>query len=380
MAKKIIQYLIYFINLPLYILSLFIPRDENLWLFGAWHGERYADNTRYLFEYVTKEDNEIRSIWLTQNKDLYSKLKEQHIPVILSYSVKGYFVSMRAKYFFITSGYDDINKYTIGNANVVNLYHGTPLKKVGCDANKRFNYFCSNKMLRDRLKFFLFPFERSNFQYFISASDETTKIFQSSYGIEKSKILLTGFPRNDTVKQKKRNSKIIILYLPTFRDNSHIDLFETFQEADYTKLINKYNIEIIYKLHFADTKTQIPKTHYIKKLSQEIELHNYLKNVDILITDYSGIYFDFLLTENPIIFTPFDIDTYISKDRQLYYNYNDVTPGPKCHNWYEVSIELEKFLKDENYYRDKRSELCDRFNYYRDSNSSERVYKFFKNL
>jgi CDP-glycerol glycerophosphotransferase (TagB/SpsB family) len=64
----------------------------------------------------------------------------------------------------------------------------------------------------------------------------------------------------------------------------------------------------------------------------------------------------------------------------LYYKYNDVTPGPKCYNWQDVAIEIENFLNDENYFKDIRVEIRDRFNYYKDSKSSERIYNFFKNL
>ena len=50
-----------------YFFSFIIPIDKNLWVFGAWFGEKYADNSKYLFEYVNENHTEIRAVWLTQN-------------------------------------------------------------------------------------------------------------------------------------------------------------------------------------------------------------------------------------------------------------------------------------------------------------------------
>ena len=105
-----------------------------------------------------------------------------------------------------------------------------------------------------------------------------------------------------------------------------------------------------------------------------------MSKTDILITDYSSVYFDFLLLDRPVIFTPFDIKEYINKDRQLYYDYDKVTPGPRCNNWNEVLIELDKILRGEDGYKKERQQINDYFNKYKDANSSKRVYEFFKNM
>ena len=57
---------------------------------------------------------------------------------------------------------------------------------------------------------------------------------------------------------------------------------------------------------------------------------------DILVTDYSGIYFEFLLLDRPVVFFAFDYEKYVSQDRELYFPYGEVTPGPKAKNLREL--------------------------------------------
>ena len=98
-----------------------------------------------------------------------------------------------------------------------------------------------------------------------------------------------------------------------------------------------------------------------------------LPDMDILITDYSSVYIDYLLTGKPLIFAPFDLKEYLHNDKELYYSYEQVTPGPKCKNWKDVLKWVEKY-NDETLFSSDRSLLRDSFHKYTDSRSSERVY------
>ena len=69
MIGEINKLLLYVINLPIYCLSLFVPRKNNIWIFGAWFGEKYSDNSKYLFEYVNQHHKNIQCIWLSRDRD-----------------------------------------------------------------------------------------------------------------------------------------------------------------------------------------------------------------------------------------------------------------------------------------------------------------------
>ena len=93
-----------------------------------------------------------------------------------------------------------------------------------------------------------------------------------------------------------------------------------------------------------------------------------------MLTDYCAAYFDFLLTEKPIIFTAFDLKEYISKSRELYFDYSETIAGPIAKNWVEVEQLLEKLLKYDEFSKIRKTKNA-YFNAFRDKNNSERVYK-----
>jgi CDP-glycerol glycerophosphotransferase len=91
-----------------------------------------------------------------------------------------------------------------------------------------------------------------------------------------------------------------------------------------------------------------------------------LKYTDILITDYSSIYFDFLLHNKPIIFYPYDLEYYKSKDRGLIFDYDKFTPGPKAYNLNQLKKIIMEVIKNNkehlNIYEPERIELNDKIN------------------
>ena len=92
----------------------------------------------------------------------------------------------------------------------------------------------------------------------------------------------------------------------------------------------------------------------------------------MLVTDYSSVYFDFLLLDRPILFAPFDLDEYRTR-RNFYYEYDDVTPGPKARTWTEVMNQLDLVLEGVDAHKDDRKRVRDKFNKHQDAGSSARV-------
>jgi CDP-glycerol glycerophosphotransferase (TagB/SpsB family) len=123
-----------------------------------------------------------------------------------------------------------------------------------------------------------------------------------------------------------------------------------------------------------------PNIKIIKDCEIEQDIYTIINQFDILITDYSSIYFDFLLADKPIIFAPFDYEEYITKDRELYYNYNEVTPGPKCRNWDEVLDWIVKFKENPKLFKEEREKIKKMFHKYQDGKNCERVFNEILNL
>ncbi|MBI4349907.1 MAG: CDP-glycerol glycerophosphotransferase family protein [Elusimicrobia bacterium] len=105
------------------------------------------------------------------------------------------------------------------------------------------------------------------------------------------------------------------------------------------------------------------------------ELNELLPDIDVLVTDYSGAYLDYLLLDRPVIFAPFDLERYLEKDRGLYEDYSAATPGVKCRNWSEVFASLDKILAGEELYKAERRLALRKYHSYRDADSSKRVFE-----
>ena len=111
-------------------------------------------------------------------------------------------------------------------------------------------------------------------------------------------------------------------------------------------------------------------------LSNDLDLYELLNASDILITDYSSVFYDFLLLDKPMIFTPTDIDSYRERKGFLVESFENWVPGPKAFNQGELQLEINKCLAEKNYYAEKRNWQLRLQHRYKDGNSSERLWKF----
>lgn len=107
------------------------------------------------------------------------------------------------------------------------------------------------------------------------------------------------------------------------------------------------------------------------------DIYPALNLFDALITDYSSIYFDFLLLDRPIIFFPYDMENYICNDRSLLFDYKTMAPGPLCTNQNQVEHELLQVTNDQ--YKKHRKQVTDLVFSHKDDNSSERLWDILKN-
>ncbi len=385
----------------IHIRSFFIKKEENIWIFGAIQGNKYQDNAKYLFEYIN-EHTDIIAIWLTRNPQVIDDLKSKGLPAFNMFSKVAIDYAQRAQIAIIThrgsNQNADLPFYAFSNkTKVIQLWHGIPLKKIGYD-DKIFSFSANEKSFEYKYKEFkknlLYPYNRHLHtpDMILSLSEDTQKIFSSAFRIPENKIVVTGYPRNDAILKNKENTnqsdKKKMIYMPTFRGEigASFDLFLDygFDVDEMDLFLEKNSAQFYIKLH--------PFNKPSEALLQEIEsskniiffqgddIYRDLAEFDLLITDYSSIYFDYLLLDRPIIFAPFDQETYLKKDRELYFDYDEVTPGPKAMDWSEVIKEIDKTLSNPQLFSEEREKITNQFHTYRDAKSSERTFNAIKNL
>jgi len=333
-------------------------------------------------------------------------LRDMGYEAYMAYGFKGLLLSMRASCVITSTGNFDVNRYAIGGARRVQLWHGTPLKKIEYDdtltktlrGQKGFIYKLKNILCK------LLPYLLPEDDMYISTSEEVSSKIASAFRMPIERVRLTGYPRNDIffniLCPNDRNTfysrkvrqiaqcQYVITYLPTHREEGrrctdYLFISYGFNIDELNRLLEKYNASLVIKTHYHnrldDSNLGMNSRIFLPSESQLPDIYPLLKETDILITDYSSVYFDYLLLGRPIIFAPFDLEDYIQRDREFYYDYDTVTPGPKAKNWPDVLKLIEKVIsKDE--WKENRELICKRFNKFRDGESSCRVFGEIRNL
>ena len=398
--KRLLGYFILFPLLPFWWLQKLIIREKNIWVFGSWHGQTYSDNSRSLFEYVTENHKKILAIWLSRNKKVISALQENGYKAFHINSIHGIYFSLRAKFIVISSGKSDVNRFFINGGKILHLWHGSPMKKIGLDENiKNTQRKFSNRELDSPLfwrtipKLFFPFFYEYGVDYLISQSNYFCEYLRTAFNLNANRIIVTGYPRNDRFFLIPQNhqyenqtyiideSKFNILYLPTFRSSKDFDYLLKnygFSNERMTQLLNKIDGKLYLKGHIATQNELTMISERIVNIPRDpmLEINTLLNKVDILITDYSGCYFDYLLLDKPVIFAPFDFDDYTKYDRELYDDYDRNLAGYKAKNWIETENEIMRIFNGEDKFADQRLIMNDRFNSFKDSNSSQRIFYF----
>jgi CDP-glycerol glycerophosphotransferase len=367
-----------------FLLSFFIRKKEHIWIFGEKQGTLYSGNAKYLFLYILKNQSNIRPIWLTNKYSIQDEVQKANGECYLINSIKAFYFGLYAKVYVFSVGLTDIGNYALKNAKVINLWHGMPLKNLNNSSRLQQRLNPKYKMSYQNLVAKLTGNITPHFDMLISTSESTKVTIEKSF--PHTRIYITGEPKNDIFFQKISRNDIlkkydllkyagntIITYLPTHRlGKSYRPLF-----IDNPEIEKLDDVLILEKSHANDAelaKHQIVRKNILNISNMIIDTQELLFITDILITDYSSCYIDYLLTEKPIIFYPYDLD-YYQKEIGFYYDYSEVTPG------FVVQDEksLIKAIRDckNNYSTDlaERKRIKNRFHKFQDGDYSQRVYR-----
>lgn len=326
-----------------YFLSGLVPRKKNIWIFGS-HAN-FNDNSKYLFLFVKDNIKDIRPIWIAKNNSSVNLARDHGGEAYNSFSLKGFFYSFIAKTYIYSCFPSEINFYCSRNSNLVNLWHGVPLKKIEFDIKKGtgFNIY-GNANLRSKIINFS---RRKKPDLLLSPSEYVFEYsFKSAFRIGCENVVYAMYPRVDNlisiahnIEDKEFNK--IFLYAPTWRDNN-TDIFidSKIDLQELNNLLKNNNSILLLKFHYL-TKVEINSKGLdnIRVVDPKTDINKVLSISDCLITDYSSTFYDYLYLDRPIIFFPYDIDEYVSC-RDLYFNYKESLPGNISYNYVELLNEI----------------------------------------
>ena len=358
--------------------------NENMVFFESFLGKSYSGNPKYIYETMLEMglDKKYTFVWAYsgENKDLIPGN-----PIIVDrYKAGDYYKYLAQAKYWVNNIIFPIHKKRQGNV-YLQTWHGTPLKKLGFDIT------IPGPEVDGRPNFYS---ESRNWDYLISSNEYSSEIFERAFKFNKE-FLEVGYPINDiffrdnaelidNLKSKFNISKDkkIILYAPTWRDDEQNESWEHY-----------FNIEIDLKrlfMEFKDEYVVLLKMHHLisENLTIDKELQDFAIDLsdyediqelyllsDILITDYSSVFFDYAHLKKPILFFTPDLNNYIENIRGLYLNMKKELPGPIIKDNNELINTIRNIDNVKKEYEERYDEFYERFCSLCDGTSAKKIIK-----
>jgi len=380
-----LRYFLYFleecIGFIIKIIDYIVPKDNRVLVFGSNGGKYCSGSPKALFKYIKTKHPEYKAFfYMPFNRKLSFLAKIKYIL---------FFAPIFFKAKFLISSHPPTDFFPFiawSNKKIfINMWHGTPMKNI---------FFADPKETKMNLRRITMLNKRTS--VFIVSSKVEALLIIKCFRIDPKKILFSGHPRNDILISGKRTKKLsmsvtkipdsskIILYSPTYRRNKYVRFFP-FTDLDLQHLarfLEENKLTILLRSHLYSKNTDVfsHASQRIIRFDFDVcqDINEILPEVDILITDYSSIYFDYLLLDRPCIFIPYDLDEY-KKERGFLFDYGSITAGPKVLTYKQFIDALKELLSGIDRYKNKRKKLKEIFHRYQTENSCEKILHFIKN-
>lgn len=346
----------------------------------------FCDNGRALYEYMIDNDynRKYHITWIVTNPQKYINRSMPNVEFInrnsknLFAQCKFYKAINRTKYFFFTHPY--WLKNWKKDQVVINLWHGTPLKARGRDLS-------------------------SLFDYLTVTSDESIMLCNKFFQVKKEQCIMTGSARNDLLfeyKEDIRNKlqikleEKIILCMTTFKrkddqkdcEDDEKFVIPTIERVEQLEQLNKYliknNTKLLLKIHHLQytkilEKMNLSNIIYIEDSdldNMNIQLYHLIGQADALLTDYSSVFFDYLLLNRPIGFFVSSLESYKEKRGFLVDDITKYMCGEKIKNVKELYQFFDHLNKGIDNYKKERKMVLNKINYLKDNNSRKRILEY----
>ncbi len=326
-----------------WLLGLLVPKDPKLYLFG---GRQYGGNTAPVFERAA--DFGLEAWWLTKRPEI---LAMGHPRILDTRSLKALWLAARARGVVLTHSLGDFGplKFPSRRTRVLNLWHGMPIKRIS-RMDPRFH---TRSYAKGNLR------EMKRFELMFATSPAMAELFAQTFMLPMHRVLVTGQPRTDALFDEvdlgflERFSPALpahsrrVLYCPTWREGTPVRLFP-FEDRDLRAIdaaLETLDAVMMVRTHPNDPGRLTERHGRIVPMQGDVapEVTDVLPAFDALITDYSSVWYDFLLLDRPTIFLPYDLAAY-SEAPGFYLPFEETIGGPCPATQADFVVALEAAL------------------------------------
>lgn len=362
--------------------------DATTIIFESFGGRQVSDSPLAIYELFKKLYPGFRYIWSVE-REAVPYCKANGIPYVVRRTARWARTLEKAQYWISNARFPAWvrkPKYV----TYIQTWHGTPLKKLGLDI-ENVAMPGTNTAAYHRN----FVSEANRWDALVSPNDYSTQIFRSAFGF-KNQILKVGYPRNDELINSSPEDvtalkqqlgipldKKVVLYAPTYRDNQFAEkgkyTFELpFSLADFRERFGQDAV-LILRMHYliSNALDVSDYSDFVYDLSSYPNISDLYLVSDLLITDYSSVFFDYAYLQRPILFYPYDYHLYKDELRGFYLDYEKDLPGKIAQNEVDLLDNVEEFLQRPDMSQDPQfQKFYDRFCAINDGLASFKVVNY----
>lgn len=378
-------------NRLFYYIGTFLPIQKGLVLFESQPD--FCDNSLCFYQYLRNQQGDLRLEWIVSNSSSQKIDDDIKINCKFGFHAQTYLKIARAEFIFFSHNYPYF-KHKNKRQTVVYMTHGCPIKK--------------NKP-KDLVNPPLDYTETPNFDYALCIGNGAINPQSIFCMCRPERVLPLGYPRNDDLIAAMMPSSQnpfwhpginkIILWMPTFRASVSKELNESesqnasglpiIENADQLSDLNNFfrhkKSLLLIKIHrlqaafpiFNETYSNILFLTDALLADKSISLYDMVAKTDALLTDYSSIYFDYLLLDHPIGFTLADFEEYGRDRGYVFDDTKSMLAGHHIYNYDNLLKFVSDVCADKDPYCEHRKSLKEYFHADTQISSSERIARHF---
>ncbi|MGH8426758.1 MAG: CDP-glycerol glycerophosphotransferase family protein [Gammaproteobacteria bacterium] len=346
---------------------------------------KFVDNAKYFFlQGASLLAPCARVVFVTERDDVAGMLAGTDYEVLVYPSFRSVWFLLCAAVVVVDSSewVWRLRRFLLIGAKKVQLWHGVGYKRIELD---RWRHEAQgNRILTAALMPSLRKFMNALSGRFVryDAFNTTSEFYRKEVfepAFSSRHFIVSGYPRNsfgdvdETVRSLawknvdptvaaavpgwRDEGRRIVLVAPTYRESRATPMGLTPEAvASLDAYCEAEGVEFLFKFHPYEIGTAEVSGKHLHLCSPDSDFYPLMPLSSALITDYSSIYMDYLLLDNPVLFLVPDLDVYVHKDRRTQFDFNEMTPGPKVENWADLLSELRGQWRHDSY-REAREKM-----------------------
>lgn len=352
-----------------------LPLDEDLVIFESFLGKQYAGNPRYIYEALHRVRPDLRCVWAYNGKEAIPGNPKR----VRWGSAEYYRLLATARYRvnnirFPVAGRKPETRY-------LQTWHGTPLKRLGHDIE------VAGPEVEARASF---DQESSGWTALLSPNAFSTSTLRRAFRYDGT-VLETGYPLTDPLLDPALDRQALaaalglpadrrfILYAPTWRDhrpvghwrfdfdlNLDLQAISAALAPDQVLLLRAHHL-VAAGLEDAGLPENVRNVSHVDDVSQLCAL------ADVLVTDYSSVFFDYAVTGRPVLFYCYDLELYGDQVRGFYLDLERDLPGPVARTTAQLVEQLRTLPQVMDRYAERYAAFRQRFCGLADGKAARRV-------